>query len=152
MQSSVELKKDFNGVKIHIHKKQALMIALLAGLAVLSPATADDPKNQDSINVGTSKEDGKTSIKKVRRLGDKEFSYKNSDNNIILIKCNTDKILVKYWYVPKIDSASPQEATSKMQWHRASPKSQAHQESKFLCDSNKNSRNQHLINHQAQDK
>lgn len=138
MQSSVEFKKDFNGVKIHIHKKQALMIALLAGLAVLSPATADDPKNQDSINVGTSKEDGKTSIKKVRRLGDKEFSYKNSDNNIILIKCNTDKILVKYWYVTKIDSDSMQEATSKMRWHRTVPKSQVQQESEYVCDFNRN--------------
>ena len=114
------------------------MIALLAGLAVLSPATADDQKNQDSINVGTSKEDGKTSIKKVRRLGDKEFSYKNSDNNIILIKCNTDKILVKYWYVTKIDSDSMQEATSKMRWHRAVPKSQVQQESEYVCDLNRN--------------
>ena len=152
MQSSVEFTKDFNGVKILIHKKQALMIALLAGLAVLSPATADDQKNQDSINVGTSKEDGKTSIKKVRRLGDKEFSYKNSDNNIILIKCNTDKILVKYWYVPKIDSSSQQETSNKMQWHRAAPKSKAQRESKSLCDYIKNERNNRPIKHKTNKK
>lgn len=139
-------------MKILIHKAQALVIALTAGLAVINPATAGDQKTKDLINVEISEGASKISIKNIRNLGGKEFSYQNSDNNIILVKCNADKILVKYWYVPKIDSASPQEATSKMQWHRASPKSQAHQESKFLCDSNKNSRNQHLINHQAQDK
>ena len=139
-------------MKILIHKAQALVIVLTAGLAVISPATAGDQKTKDLINVEISEGASKISIKNIRNLGGKEFSYQNSDNNIILVKCNADKILVKYWYVPKIDSASPQEATSKMQWHRASPKSQAHQESKFLCDSNKNSRNQHLINHQAQDK
>ena len=139
-------------MKILIHKAQALVILLTAGLAVINPATAGDQKTKDLINVEISEGASKISIKNIRNLGGKEFSYQNSDNNIILVKCNADKILVKYWYVPKIDSASPQEATSKMQWHRASPKSQAHQESKFLCDSNKNSRNQHLINHQAQDK
>ena len=139
-------------MKILIHKAQALVILLTAGLAVINPATAGDQKTKDLINEEISEGASKISIKNIRNLGGKEFSYQNSDNNIILVKCNADKILVKYWYVPKIDSASPQEATSKMQWHRASPKSQAHQESKFLCDSNKNSRNQHLINHQAQDK
>ena len=139
-------------MKILIHKAQALVIVLTAGLAVINPATAGDQKTKDLINVEISEGASKISIKNIRNLGGKEFSYQNSDNNIILVKCNADKILLKYWYVPKIDSASPQEATSKMQWHRASPKSQAHQESKFLCDSNKNSRNQHLINHQAQDK
>ena len=139
-------------MKILIHKAQALVIVLTAGLAVINPATAGDQKTKDLINVEISEGASKISIKNIRNLGGKEFSYQNSDNNIILVRCNADKILVKYWYVPKIDSASPQEATSKMQWHRASPKSQAHQESKFLCDSNKNSRNQHLINHQAQDK
>ena len=139
-------------MKILIHKSQALVIVLTTGLAVINPATAGDQKTKDLINVEISEGASKISIKNIRNLGGKEFSYQNSDNKIILVKCNADKILVKYWYVPKIDSASPQEATSKMQWHRASPKSQAHQESKFLCDSNKNSRNQHLINHQAQDK
>ena len=139
-------------MKILIHKAHALVILLTAGLAIINPATANDQKTKDLINVEISEETSKISIKNIRRLGGKEFSYQNSDNNIILVKCNADKILVKYWYVLKIDSASPQEATSKMQWHRASPKSQAHQKSKFLCDSNKNSRNQHLINHQAQDK
>ena len=139
-------------MKILIHKAQALVILLTAGLAVINPATAGDQKTKDLINEEISEGASKISIKNIRNLGGKEFSYQNSDNNIILVKCNADKILVKYWYVPKIDSASPQEAASKMQWHRASPKSQAHQESKFLCDSNKNSRNQHLINHQAQDK
>ena len=139
-------------MQILIHKKQTLVIALLAGLMALNPVYADDKKNGKWIKVRLSEELSKISIKKLRKLGDKEFSYQNTDNNIILVKCNADMILVKYWYVTKIDSASPQEATSKMQWHRASPKSQAHQESKFLCDSNKNSRNQHLINHQAQDK
>ena len=139
-------------MKILIHKAQAIVIVLTAGLAVINPTTAGDQKTKDLINVEISEETSKISIKNIRNLGGKEFSYQNSDNNIILVKCIADMILVKYWYVPKIDSASPQEATSKMQWHRASPKSQAHQESKFLCDSNKNSRNQHLINHQAQDK
>lgn len=139
-------------MKILIHKVHALVIVLTAGLAVINPATAGDQKTKDLINVEISEGASKISIKNIRNLGGKEFSYQNSDNNIILVRCNADKILVKYWYVPKIDSASPQEATSKMHWHRASPKSQANQESKFLCNSNKNSRNQHLINHQAQDK
>lgn len=125
-------------MKILIHKKQALVIALLAGLVVLSPATADDQRTQDVINTEISEEVGKISTKKIRNLGGNEFSYQNSDNNIILVKCNADKILVKYWYIPKIDSSSQQEASSKMQWHRAAPKSKAQRESKFLCNFIKN--------------
>ena len=124
-------------MKILFHKKKALIIALIVGVVILNPATADDQKTQVLINTEISEEDGKISIKKIRNLSDKEFSYQNSDNNIILVKCNTDKILVKYWYVTKIDSASPQEATSKMQWHRATPNSQAQRESKLLCNSTK---------------
>ena len=124
-------------MKILFHKKKALIIALIVGVVILNPATADDQKTQDLINTEISEEDGKISIKKIRNLSDKEFSYQNSDNNIILVKCNADKILVKYWYVTKIDSASPQEATSKMQWHRATPNSQAQRESKLLCNSTK---------------
>lgn len=123
-----------NRLKILIHKTQVSVIALLAGLAVLNPATADNQKTQNLINVEISEEVGKISIKKIRNLGDKEFSYQNSNNNIILVKCNADKILVKYWYISQVDSASPQEASSKMQWHRASPKSKAQQESKLLCE------------------
>lgn len=124
-------------MKILFHKKKALIIALIVGVVILNPATADDQKTQVLINTEISEEDGKISIKKIRNLSDKEFSYQNSDNNIILVKCNADKILVKYWYVTKIDSASPQEATSKMQWHRATPNSQAQRESKLLCNSTK---------------
>lgn len=124
-----------------INKKQALVIVLLTGLAVLSPATAEDQKIQDVINTDTSEKGGKISTKKIRNLGGNEFSYQNSDNNIILVKCNADKILVKYWYVPKIDSISQKEASSKMQWHRAAPKSKAQRESKFLCNFIKNERN-----------
>ena len=101
-------------MKILIHKAHALVIVLTAGLAVINPATAGDQKTKDLINVEISEGASKISIKNIRNLGGKEFSYQNSDNNIILVKCNADKILVKYWYVPKIDSASPQEATSKM--------------------------------------
>ena len=108
-------------MKSLIHKKQALIIALLAGLTLLNPATADEQKTQNSINVETSEEISKISIKKVRNLGDQEFSYQNSDNNIILVKCNADRISVKYWYVTEIDSTSTQEATKKMRWHSANP-------------------------------
>ena len=125
-------------MKSLIHKKQALISALLAGLMLLNPATADEQKTQNSINVETSEEISKISIKKVRNLGDQEFSYQNSDNNIILVKCNADKISVKYWYVTEIDSTSMQEATKKMRWHSAIPNSQVQQESKFVCDSNLN--------------
>ena len=124
-------------MKILFHKKKALIIALIVGVVILNPATADDQKTQVLINTEISEEDGKISIKKIRNLSDKEFSYQNSDNNIILVKCNADKILVKNWYVTKIDSANPQEATSKMQWHRATPNSQAQRESKLLCNSTK---------------
>ena len=132
-------------MKILFHKKKALIIALIVGVVILNPATADDQKTQVLINTEISEEDGKISIKKIRNLSDKEFSYQNSDNNIILVKCNADKILVKYWYVTKIDSANPQEATSKMQWHRAAPKSQVQRESKLLCDSTKNQRDKHPL-------
>ena len=83
-------------MKSLIHKKQALISALLLGLMLLNPATADEQKTQNSINVETSEEISKISIKKVRSLGDLEFSYQNSDNNIILVKCNTDKISARY--------------------------------------------------------
>ena len=119
------------------HKNQALVIALLAGLTVLNPVSADDEKKGERINIGLSEELSKISIKKMRRLGDKEFSYQNTDNNVILVKCDADKILVKYWYITKIDSASPQEATSKMRWHRAAPKSHTQQESESICSSNR---------------
>ena len=123
-------------MQIFNHKNQALVIAL-AGLTVLNPVSADDEKKGERINIGLSEELSKISIKKMRRLGDKEFSYQNTDNNVILVKCDADKILVKYWYITKIDSASPQEATSKMRWHRAAPKSQTQQESELICSSNR---------------
>jgi hypothetical protein len=125
-------------MKSLIHKKQALISALLAGLILLNPSTADEQKTQNSINVEISEEISKISIKKVRSLGDQEFSYQNSDKNIILVKCNADKISVKYWYVTEIDSTSTQEATSKMRWHRPIPNSQIQQESKYVCKFNKN--------------
>ena len=123
-------------MKSLIHKKQALISALLAGLTLLNPATADEQKTQNSINVETSEEISNISIKKVRSLGDKEFSYQNSDNNVILVKCNADKISVKYWYVSEIDSTSTQEATKKMRWHSAIPNSKEQQKSKFDSYSN----------------
>ena len=125
-------------MKSLIHKKQALISALLAGLTLLNPATADEQKTQNSIYIKTSEEISNISIKKVRSLGDQEFSYQNSDNNIILVKCNADKISVKYWYVSEIDSTSTQEATKKMRWHSAIPNSQVQQESKYVCKFNKN--------------
>ena len=125
-------------MQILINKKQALVIVLLAGLTVLNPVSADDEKKGERMNIRLSEELSKISIKKIRKLGDKEFSYQNADNNIILVKCNTDKVLVKYWYVTKIDSASPQEATSKMRWHRADPTSQTQRESELICSSIRN--------------
>ena len=124
-------------MQIHTHKKQALFIVLLAGLMVLNPVSADDEEKRERINMGVSEELSKISIKNMRKLGDKEFSYQNGDNNIILVKCNVDKVLVKYWYVTKVDSTSPQEATSKMRWHRAAPKSQTQRESELICSSNR---------------
>ena len=125
-------------MQILINKKQALVIVLLAGLTVLNPVSVDDEKKGERMNIRLSEELSKISIKKIRKLGDKEFSYQNADNNIILVKCNTDKVLVKYWYVTKIDSASPQEATSKMRWHRADPTSQTQRESELICSSIRN--------------
>ena len=124
-------------MQILIHKEQALFIVLLAGLMVLNPVSADDEEKRERINMGVSEELSKISIKNMRKLGDKEFSYQNADNNIILVKCNVDKVLVKYWYVTKVDSTSPQEATSKMRWHRADPKSQTQRESELICSSNR---------------
>ena len=125
-------------MQILIHKEQALFIVLLAGLMVLNPVSADDEEKGERINMGVSEELSKISIKNMRKLGDKEFSYQNADNNIILVKCNVDKVLVKYWYVTKVDSTSPQEATNKMRWHRAILNSKVQQESKYVCKFNKN--------------
>lgn len=50
-------------MKSLIHKKQALISALLAGLTLLNPATADEQKTQNSINVETSEEISKISVK-----------------------------------------------------------------------------------------
>ena len=56
---------------------QVIAIALLVELAVLNPATADNQKTQNLINKERSQEVGKISIKKIRNLGGKEFSYQN---------------------------------------------------------------------------
>ena len=123
-------------MKILIHKAQALVIVLTEGLAIINPATASDQKTKDLINVEISEGASKISIKNIRNLGGKEFSYQNSDNNIILVKCDSKKILVRYWYFTKLESISPKQATSKMQWHRTSPKSQTKLESEFVCNYN----------------
>ena len=119
-----------------IRKEKAFVIMLLTGLAILNPASADDNKSNKWIDIGPSEEPEKISIKNIRKLGNREFSYQNNDNNIILVKCDSKKILVRYWYFTKLESIKPKQATSKMQWHRASPKSQTQTESKFVCNYN----------------
>ena len=116
-----------------IPKKQTFMVALSAGLTLFNPVFADEKKGEGWIDVGISEELKKISIKKIKTLGDKEFSYQNEDNNIILVKCKKGAILVRYWYFTKIGIASTTEATSMMQWHRPVPKSQTQLESKFVC-------------------
>ena len=65
---------------------------LLTALAILNPAFADDNKSNEWNDIGPSEESEKISIKNIRKLGDKEFSYQNNDNNIILVKCDSKKI------------------------------------------------------------
>lgn len=125
-------------MQIFIPKRQAFIIFLLVLFSVLNPVSADNKKNEEWVDIGISEERKKISIKKIRELGDNEFSYQNSDNNIILVKCKKDKILMRYWYITQIDTYSKEEATSKMRWHRATPQSQAQQESKFVCNNHKN--------------
>lgn len=125
-------------MQIFIPKRQAFIIFLLVLFSVLNPVSADNKKNEEWVDIGISEERKKISIKKIRELGDNEFSYQNSDNNIILVKCKDDKILMRYWYITQIDTYSKEEATSKMRWHRATPQSQAQQESKFVCNNHKN--------------
>ena len=119
-----------------IRKENAFVIMLLTGLAILNPASADDNKSNKWIDIGPSEESEKISIKNIRKLGNREFSYQNNDNNIILVKCDSKKILVRYWYFTKLESITPKQATSKMQWHRTSPKSQTQIESEFVCNYN----------------
>ena len=119
-----------------IRKEKTFVAILLTGLAILNPAFADDNKSNDWIDIEQSEESETISIKNIRKLGDKEFSYQNNDNNIILVKCDSKKILVRYWYFTKLESISPKQATSKMQWHRTSPKSQTKLESEFVCNYN----------------
>ena len=125
-------------MQIFIPKRQAFIILLLVVFSVLNPVSADNKKNEEWDDIGISEERKKISIKKIRELGDNEFSYQNSDNNIILVKCEDNKILMRYWYITQIDTYSKEEATSKMRWHRATPQSQAQQESKFVCNNHKN--------------
>ena len=130
------MKSDFNGMQTLIRKEKAFVIMLLTGLAILNPASADDNKSNKWIDIGPSEEPEKISIKNIRKLGNREFSYQNNDNNIILVKCDSKKILVRYWYFTKLESITPKQATSKMQWHRTSPKSQTQIESEFVCNYN----------------
>jgi hypothetical protein len=125
-------------MQIFIPKRQAFIILLLVVFSVLNPVSADNKKNEEWVDIGISEEREKISIKKIRELGDNEFSYQNSDNNIILVKCEDNKILMRYWYITQIDTYSKEEATNKMRWHRATPQSQAQQESKFVCNNHKN--------------
>ena len=125
-------------MQIFIPKRQAFIILLLVVFSVLNPVSADNKKNEEWVDIGISEERKKISIKKIRELGDNEFSYQNSDNNIILVKCKDDKILMRYWYITQIDTYNKEEVTSKMRWHRATPQSQAQQESKFVCNNHKN--------------
>ena len=117
-----------------IRKEKAFVVMLLTGLAILNPVSADDNKSDEWIDIGPSEESKKISIKNIRKLGDKEFSYQNKDNNIILVKCDSNKILVRYWYFTKIEDIKPNQATSMMQWHRAKPQSQTQLESEFVCN------------------
>ena len=55
-------------MKILFHKKKALIIALIVGVVILNPATADDQKTQDLINTEISEEAGKISIRKIDAL------------------------------------------------------------------------------------
>lgn len=117
-----------------IRKKQVFLITLLTGITLLNPASADNKESQDWIQIGRSEELKEISIKNIRKLGNKEFSYQNKDNTIILVKCDDEKILVRYWYFTKIENTNHRESTRKMQWHRAAPKSQTETESEFVCD------------------
>lgn len=121
-------------MQIFIPKRQAFINFLLVAISIPNPVSADNKKNEEWVDIGISEEREKISIKKTRELGDNEFSYQNSDNNIILVKCKDDKILMRYWYITQIDNYSKEEATNKMRWHRATPQSKAQQESKFVCD------------------
>jgi hypothetical protein len=117
-----------------IGKKNAFVIMLTTGLIILNPASANNDKSKEWIQAGVSEELEEISIKNIRKMGDQEFSYQNKDNNIILVKCDKNKILVRYWYFTKLKSANSKEATSKMQWHRAVPRSRIQVESEFVCN------------------
>ena len=76
-----------------IGKKDAFVIMLTTGLMILNPASADNEKNKEWIQVGVSEELEEISVKSIRKIGDQEFSYQNKDNNIILVKCDKNKII-----------------------------------------------------------
>ena len=130
------MQSDVNGMQTIFRKEKAFVIMLLTGLALLNPASADDNTSKEWIDIGSPEESEKVSIKNIRKLGNKEFSYQNNDNDIILVKCDSEKILVRYWYVTNPGSITPKQATTKMKWHRTSPKSQAQLESEFVCNDN----------------
>ncbi len=119
-----------------IRKEQALFITLLTGLIILNPAAAGDKKSKEWIDIERSEELEKISIKNIKKLSNKEFSYQNKNNNIILVKCDNETILVRYWYFTKMENIKPKQATSMMQWHRAKPQSQTQLESELVCNYN----------------
>ncbi len=119
-----------------VPKQQALLITFLTGLIILNPAAAGDNKSRERIDSGRSEELEKISIKNIKKLSNKEFSYQNKNNNIILVKCDNEIILVRYWYFTKLENIKPKQATSMMQWHRAKPQSQTQLESELVCNYN----------------
>ena len=123
-------------MQVLIRKEKAFVVMLLTALAILNPASADNNTSKEWIDIGSPEESEKVSINNIRKLGNKEFSYQNKDNDIVLVKCDSEKILVRYWYVTNPESITPKQATTKMQWHRTSPKSQAQLESEFVCNDN----------------
>lgn len=121
-----------------MRKHQALMV-VLAFSCWSSPSTglADEKKDKEWINIGRPEGSEEISIKNIKKIGDNEFSYQNMDNNIVLVRCEPDQSLVRYWYFPKINIPDPKKATIKMQWHRPTPQSRAQLESEFVCNNAK---------------
>lgn len=121
-----------------MRKHQALIVVLLSAcLSTLSTGLADEIKDKEWINIGRSEGSEEISIKNIKKLGDNELSYQNMDNNIILVRCEPDKSLVRYWYFQKINTSDSKKASIKMQWHRPVPQSRAQLESEFICNNAK---------------
>ena len=118
----------------HEIKKQhlAIIFSILLYIPNISHANAEVKTDKERVEIKTSAKSKKIFIKNIQKIGDNEYSYQDSDNNVILVKCGKAKNKIRRWYFSNIGNETREEATNKMQWHSATGKFKI--ESDFICN------------------